>query len=165
MSPARPPKAPRSLISRSREEYGDAFAAHLLEQYKLYVDQASKISERRATANTLLLTVNSFIVTAYGLATALGERAEIWRFSVPVAGMVICLAWFGLVRSYRDLSSVKYEVIHELEQHLPAALYAHEWDVAEHGQGNGYIPFTHLELWIPWVFCALYGLLVLFTFK
>ena len=34
-----------------REEYGTNYQAHLLEEYKLYVEMADRVSQRRAVAN------------------------------------------------------------------------------------------------------------------
>jgi hypothetical protein len=151
------PVAPRGLISTPPAQYGTAFQAHLLEQYKLYVEQASRISDRRTTANTFLLTVNTSLIALYSLATsALSTRADAWYFFVPFAGVVLCIAWWQLLRSYRNLNTVKFRVIHELEQHLPAALFAYEWDQAEQGRGEAYTPFTHVEPAIPWIFFGLY---------
>ena len=61
--------------------------------------------------------------------------------------------------TYRDLNTVKFKVIHELEQHMPAALYDYEWKKAEEGRGKAYHPLTHLERWVPIIFILLYLLL------
>jgi hypothetical protein len=81
------------------------------------------------------------------------------RFSFPVAGVLVSLTWHRIVISYRNLNSVKFEVIHELEQQLPAALYEYEWKKAQEGRGGTYHPLTHLEQWVPVVFMTLYALL------
>ena len=52
------------LIRQTKESYGESFTVALFEQYKLYVESAEKISERRVSANNYLLTVNAFLVTA-----------------------------------------------------------------------------------------------------
>ncbi len=51
------------LVRYTEKSYGESFRSNLFEQYKLYVGSAEKISERRATANNYLLTVNAFLVT------------------------------------------------------------------------------------------------------
>src|SRR5262249_46937662 len=104
-TPARVLAASRGLISTPATENGSNLQAHLLEQYKLYVEQASKISERRTSANTFLLTVNTSLLALYGLAsTAVAHRAESWYFFLPLAGVVLCITWWSLLRSYRDLN-------------------------------------------------------------
>lgn len=42
-------------------------ASALLEQYKLYVEMADRVSARRGSANTFFLTLNTTAVTAIGV--------------------------------------------------------------------------------------------------
>lgn len=146
------------LIRHTRASYGGSFSADLFEQYKLYVESAEKISERRESANNYLLTVNAFLVTLYGLIAA-SQYKSYWTMLVPVAGVLVASTWLRIITSYRDLNTVKFKVIHELEQQMPAALYEYEWHRAEKGHGKAYRPLTHLERWIPVIFIVLYILL------
>jgi hypothetical protein len=70
------------------------------------------------------------------------------------------------VDSYKDLNKAKFAVIHELENQLPVALFRHEWSVCGHNRKKKdkpvedmYVPLTHLERWIPWMFAVLYVVL------
>ncbi len=54
-----------------------------------------------------------------------------------------------------DLNRVRFNVIHELEQRLPAAIYKYEWQLAEEGKGKTYRAVTNIERWIP----ALFGVM------
>jgi hypothetical protein len=148
------------LIRHTKETYGDSFKADLFEQYKLYVESAEKISERRVSANNYLLTVNAFLVTLYGLLAA-NQYMGYWAIFVPVAGVLVSLTWHRIITSYRDLNSVKFSVIHELERQMPAALYDYEWHKAAEGRGKAYHPLTHLERWVPIIFVVLYVLLAI----
>lgn len=153
-------QTPLQLIHQTKETYGDSFKADLFEQYKHYVESAEKISERRVSANNYLLTVNAFLVTLYGLVAA-SKFSSFWIVLVPVAGLLVSLTWCRIITSYRDLNTVKFKVIHELEKHMPAALYGYEWKKAEKGRGKTYHPLSHLERWVPIVFMALYVLLAI----
>ena len=148
------------LIRHTKETYGESFKADLFEQYKHYVESAEKISERRVAANNYLLTVNAFLVTLYGLVAA-SKYNTYWTILVPIAGLLVSLTWHRIITSYRDLNTVKFKVIHELEKHMPAALYDYEWMKAQEGRGKVYHPLSHLERWIPIIFMILYVLLVL----
>jgi len=150
--------APPQLIRHTKETYGDSFKADLFEQYKHYVESAEKISERRVSANNYLLTVNAFLVTLYGIVAA-SRYNTYWAILVPVAGLLVSLTWYRIIISYRDLNTVKFAVIHELERHMPAALYDYEWKKAEEGRGKAYHPLSHLERWVPIIFVVLYVLL------
>ena len=148
------------LIRQTKEEYGDSWRSDLFEQYKMYVESAEKISERRVAANNYLLTVNAFLVTLYGLLAASPYMGS-WAVLVPVAGILVSLTWYRIITSYRDINTVKFGVIHELEQQLPAALYDYEWQKAEGGRGKTYHPLSHLERWVPIIFIGLYVLLAI----
>lgn len=150
------------LLGQSDESYGPTFRADLFEQYKLYVESAEKISERRVAANNYLLTVNAFLVTLYGLVAA-SRFDTVWTILVPVAGFLVALTWHRIITSYRDLNTVKFKVIHELEQQMPAALYDYEWHKAEEGRGKAYHPLSHLERWVPIIFMVLYVLLAVLS--
>lgn len=151
------------LIRNAKTVYGDQFHAHLLEQYKLYVDSAQKVSEKRISASNYLLTVSSSLLTLFGIVVT--QVTGTWLIMIPIAGLLVTLAWYWTVRSYKDLNSAKFKVIHELEEHLPAALFAYEWHHCEQGKGNAYKPITHIERWIPGIFALVYiGLAVLLAF-
>lgn len=150
------------LITQTPEDYGESFKADLFEQYKLYVESAEKISERRVVANNYLLTVNAFLVTLYGLVAA-SRFNTVWTILVPVAGFFVALTWHRIITSYRDLNTVKFKVIHELERCMPAALYRYEWHLAEEGRGKAYHPLSHLERWVPFIFMGLYVLLAVLS--
>jgi hypothetical protein len=146
------------LIQHTEESYGPNFKADLFEQYKLYIESADKISERRVSANNYLLAVNSFLVALQGVFVANAHQG-IWNILMPIVGILVALTWHRIIASYRNLNTVKFKIIHELEREMPAALYAHEWTMAEEGRGKTYHPLTHLERWIPLIFMGLYGIL------
>jgi hypothetical protein len=153
-----------ALFSVTPNDYGTLYREHLLEQYKLYVDSADRISQRRSTTNSFLLTVNASLATLYGLTTPLKPTgAAAWHLLIPFAGILVCLAWLALVDSYRNLNSAKFQILHELETRLPVYLYKHEWALLEHGKGTIYKPVSHIEEWIPVVFILLYVGLFLYS--
>ncbi len=60
----------RPLLRVPSNEYGINHRQHYIEQYKLYVETADRVSQRRTSANNYLLTVNTFLATLYGLASS-----------------------------------------------------------------------------------------------
>jgi hypothetical protein len=158
-----------ALYKTAASTYGAEYQNHLLEQYKLYVQMADKISERRQSANSFFLTVNTALVTFLGLVASPdtgGDPSLVaspplpWGLVVAAAGVVLCYSWYRLVRSYDDLNSGKFKVVHAIEIRLPAAPYAAEWEAVGKGEDKDlYLPFTHIEIRIPWVFATLYVLL------
>jgi hypothetical protein len=131
----------------------------LLEQYKLYAEMADRVSARRGLTNTFFLTLNSAIFTLIGVFWTTRPHAASWLLLFPVLVLIgQCLAWFWLVRSYRQLNAAKYVVIGALEEHLPASPYWRaEWKALGEGKDpSRYWPLTHLEQWIPALFAASY---------
>ena len=148
----------KGLIQQEKESYGDSFASDLLEQYKLYVQSAENVSSRRVISNRYLLTINAALVALYGLQSANFGQGY-WTLLIPVIGVPVALLWYLIIKSHADLNSIKFDVIHEFEQHLPAAMYKHEWRLAEEGQGTAYRAVTKIERWIPLLFAGLHVVL------
>lgn len=148
------------VIRIPQGEYGETFSADLLEQYKVFVGSAENVSARRIASSRLLLALNAGLVALYGFVPA--GFGEGWlAMPVPLLGIFVCLLWYRIIQSHQDLNRVKFELIHELEQHLPARPYTKEWQLAEQGRGESYRAVTEVERWIPWTFLVLHGVLLL----
>ena len=155
-------KPDKPLIQHSKETYGESFQAHLLEQYKLYVQSADNVSARRIASIHYLLAINTAIIALYGvLVSTLGHTQLL--IAVPTTGGIISILWFFIIKSHKDLNTVKFKVIQEIEQHLPSALYEYEWQMLEEGKGKSYEPITKIEAWIPSVFLIFHAILILLT--
>lgn len=154
-----------SLIRISAGEYGEKYKEHYLEIYKMYVEKADKISERRQSANSFFLTINTTIV---GLVSYLQLDKKESNFSIfycliGVAAMIICFMWYRLVLSYKQLNSGKFKVVHLIEQKLPLAPYDAEWEMLGRGEDpKKYLPFSHIEIFVPLVFLGLHALVFLY---
>ena len=146
-----------------------AYRTAVLEQYKTYVEMADRISGRRGLTNTFFLSLNTVIITTVGIFWQ--HPPEVSRSLLTVPWLVLlgqCLAWFWLLRSYRQLNTAKYAVIGTLEERLPASPYwGGEWAALGHGRDPArYWPLSHVEQWIPLLFAVAYTagfLAVLFT--
>ncbi len=148
------------MMAKTEEQYGHDYRAHLLEQYRLYVEMADKMSERRQSANSFFLSVNTVIVglVSYFTLNDACRRLVALLSPINIAGLVICYTWYRLMRSYRDLNTAKFKVIHELEQELPASPYDCEWEKVGRGTNRSlYLPITRVEMSVPWVFFGLHA--------
>lgn len=163
-----------SVTSESYTGDAEKYQSAILEQYKLCVEMADRISARRALANGFFLTLNTAVLTTIGVFLGIfwKDRPNVPVFSLVlplVLLLVLCLAWFWLVRSYRQLNSGKYAVIGALEERLPASPYWRaEWTALGEGKDKAiYWPLTHLEQWVPSVFAFMYicGFLVVLLAK
>ena len=137
-----------------------------MEQYKLYVEMADRISGRRQHANTFALSINTALIAFIGYVQTqdgtLLKEGLFW--TVAVAGLLLNWVWYRMVRSYRDLNTAKFLVIHDIEKRLVICPYDAEWEAVGRGQDrNLYLPFTHIEIWIPWIFFVLHFFILLRT--
>jgi len=132
---------------------------HVLEQYKLYVEMADRISARRSTANTFFLTLNTLVVGALSVCAEQFSRLSV--IVLCIAAIVLCYVWKRLIDSYRQLNTAKYTVIGEFEKRLPASPYwSAEWNALGEGKDpKKYKPLTAVEKWVPIIFMCLYPLL------
>ncbi len=153
----------RILVRFTDESYGGSFNADLLEQYKLYVQSAENVSGRRVASSRYLLTLNVALVALYGFQYA-GFGQSYWALLIPLIGISVSVLWYLIIKSHADLNRIKFGVIHEFEQHLPAAMYEYEWELADNGEGKSYRAVTTIERWIPILFGILHvGLGIVIT--
>jgi len=143
------------LQSVSQADYGDQYRDHCLSMYLAYVGSADSISDRRHSANSFFLTVNTALLGITGYLQNAGADL-LWL--VAIAGMVLSYTWWRLINSYRSLNTAKFQVIHEIEQQLPFAPYDAEWEQLERGQeAKIHTPFSKVEAWVPIVFMTLHA--------
>ena len=128
------------------------------ELYKLYLSTAEKVSDRRAQANVWMLSVNSAIIGLYGYLgkdQSLADLAarELWRYVIPAAGIVLCLAWAAVLTSYSKLNGAKFKVLHDLEAQMPFAPFTRERQYYKQERRH---PLSRVETRVPWILMAIY---------
>ena len=137
----------------------DTDVSILFEQYKLFVGTSEALVSRRQQVNTFFLSVNSIILAATGLLLREGTANSITGPALMVlglSGIVLCLAWGRMVKSFGQLNHGKFEVILALERRLPARVFAAEWAVLGRGADpSKYKPFTRTESLPPRIFGVL----------
>ena len=111
---------------------------------------ADRVSQRRQSANSFYLTVNTAIIGATAYVAREPEEANTWAISL--AGIAICVLWIRAVLSYKSLNSAKFAVITELEQQLPVSAYSDEWQFLKGVDGSRHTPFHKIEVLVPFVF-------------
>jgi hypothetical protein len=152
-----------ALQGVTADEYGPSYRDHALEIYKTYLEMADRISERREKANSFFLAVNTALIALLAKDAFAGPAAAApsWlELLVPIAAGVLCYLWYRIIRSYRDLNSAKFKVVHAIERQLPLRPYDAEWESVERGKNPRlYLPFTHVEKVVPWLFMVFHALL------
>ncbi len=163
------------LMQRPKEQYGERYNDHLLEQYELSVQMADHVSDRRSSSNQFFLAANSVLVSLVALAFGT-QRANLdivgttVRLSA-VVGMLFSLVWFFVIDSYRRINTAKFAVINKLERALPAAPFSEEWRLLASPDNGGrrrlvraHLPLSTVESVVPVGFLVLYLLLFFLTF-
>lgn len=127
-----------------------------LEIYKLLIEMADRVSQRRQAANSFYLSVNTLLLgsSAYLLPTPQQIQGIL---VITVAGMAISVLWIWNILSYKTLNTAKFAVIQDLEKSLTIQPYTDEWTRLDPEQdGERHTPFHRVELFVPWVFFTAY---------
>jgi hypothetical protein len=114
--------------------------------FELYLATAEKVSDRRAQANSWMISVNS--------AMSVGSAQKmIWLWAIPSAGALVCLAWAALVTSYRKLNRAKFAVLRQIEVELSISLFASEREAYRRDRRRS---LSYVETFVPVCFALLY---------
>jgi hypothetical protein len=144
-------KTPKGLLK--------AEEALAFDQYKMYVELADHISDRRDKANNFFLSLNTGVITAMGFLwdkhVAIQPKCLI--IFPLIALLSFCYFWHRLVKSYRQLTTQKFILIGHVEDRLPIRLWSTEWKLLGEGKDSKkYSPLSELEEKVPVVFGVIY---------
>lgn len=154
------------------EEYGANYSAHLLEQYKLYVEMADRVSQRRDQSNRFYVTIVSalaaivVVIARFGVPAdgANGALSDIGFLAIGLFGLALSGVWWLNIHSYRTLNSAKFEIINRIEKQLPFAGYSEEWQILRPPERRKpYLQLTRVEQFVPIIFMALFALLIAYS--
>lgn len=125
-----------------------------LEQYKIAINSAEKISGRRATTNNFFIAINSVLFSLNNI-DKLKSFDDFFSTILLCFSILICLVWIRLLKHYKEMNGVKFEIINSIEQKLPCNLYQYEWHLLQRNAKKKK-EFTRLENYIPQFFIGLY---------
>jgi hypothetical protein len=156
-----------TLFKTRAQSYGNKYKDHLLAQYQLYVDSIEKISDRRQNANNYFLTINTVLFSVFSLMLKNNDCSSdvfLLELIFPIIGIIFCVIFWYLIRAYKQLNAGKFEILHKIEEKLPISIYKSEWLILGEGKNKKlYYPFSHIELFIPWVFGFMYAIIAIFS--
>jgi len=125
----------------------------LLEIYKLHAELADRVSRRREGANRLFVTLLTGIFIFFGAVARFGTgEFSFWLILLfgGIFGMMLCVAWYIVTRSYRQLNTGKFEALHEIEERLTYPFFKREWELLERGRDfRRYWKLTVVENFLP----------------
>lgn len=136
----------------------------LFEIYRLHAESADRVSDRRERAHRLYVTLFIGLALFLGGLLQLGSGSEQVRTVLRLggfAGMVLAASWYVVGRSYRELNSGKFKVLHELEKQLTYPFYTREWELLKGGKrADRYWKLTVVESVLPVAFFVLSVVLI-----
>lgn len=121
---------------------------------------ADRLASRRATTNAFFATLNAGLLTAVGLLREPGVARELATILGAIAGTLLSLLWYLTLRSYRQLSKSKWEVVTAMEGHLPSKPFSDEWQLLPREarrRRDRYYPLGTSETLVPCLFALVYG--------
>lgn len=127
----------------------------ILSQWQTCVEMANNVSQRRDTTNNVFITLNLAIITAV---SSISSIENISKFVILIFGMGICFLWFLLIKNFKTLNKIKFEIINEIEEKLPLQPFKDEWERLNELKNSEekYKNFTKIESYLPLVFSVLY---------
>lgn len=154
----------QQAIARQSNNYGDKLQEHLLEQYKIYIEMADRVSSRRLQTNGFFITIFSglFAIVAFlfNKDTQLSVNLQnglLW--GIGLSGILLSILWRQSIDSSKILNSGKFKVINAIENKLPCPGYYEEWDIVKR---NGYNSASRIENWLAWIFLGFWISLIIY---
>jgi hypothetical protein len=128
--------------------------AQLLDQYKLFVEMADRLSARRLLVSNSYITMMGAGAFAYSAAPQYFKEFErFFQLGITLGCMILAAMWYATIAYYRDLSDAKFHVINEMEMLLPAQPFASEWKYLREERSNrrrtSFITLTWIEMRVP----------------
>lgn len=152
---------------KEKDEYGEKFTEHLLEEYKLYVQMTDNVSNRRAQANAFFISVLSALLLFLSLSgegKPFGDVQDVTYIAVSLLSFLLCYIWHLNIQSYKQLNSAKFKVIHEIEQYLPYPCFDREWDFTGRGKDKKkYRPLTQVEQYVPLIMAIPFFVILVYS--
>ena len=130
----------------------------LFEQYKLYVEMADHVSERRDKTNRFYLGLITSMITLSSVIFSITYNHIELILVILVCTILICWNWYQNILSYKRLNSGKFDVINYIENRLAAKGFTVEWCLVKL---EGYNDLTNVEKNIPLYFIVLCILILL----
>ncbi len=128
----------------------------LLNQWQTCVEMANEISHRRDTMNNLFVTINIALIAMI---------SYVWSIKtifVSLIGIVFCIVWIRFIINFKMLNKEKFNVINELESHLPVKPFNNEWNKLQNNKK--YTDGTTIECILPSTFIITYIIISIVLF-
>lgn len=128
------------------------------EEYRLFVEDTARFSDRRQAASNFMVAVNGFLVAGFALlVTEAGHKAW-WLTLVALlllaAGIIVCVIWLKLISRYSKMIQFRCDQLEWIESEIVGSHQMYR-KIGEAFPDNG---FSGIEVKLPCVFIGLYSL-------
>jgi hypothetical protein len=138
----------------------------LFEEYSLFVEDTSRLSDRRQTISNIYIAVNSILLAGAGLLIKdLGVEFS-WKvlLSLPliIAGIAVCHLWIQLIERYKSFIGARLDILRATEDLMQDSIrmYHQESERYPHVLNS---PISDIESNLPKMFICLYILFCIFV--
>lgn len=130
------------------------------EEYKLFIEDTARFSDRRQMASNVMVAVNALLVAGVGTLVAKAANGAWWLLLVAalllVAGILVCVIWWTLIRTYERMIGKRICLLKTMESDLECE-GSHQWYQSLEEAFCGKVPsFSGIEQWLACVFIGLY---------
>ncbi len=135
--------------------------------YKLHAELTDRVSQRREGANRLHVSIAVALVVFLGTLIRFSEDRTldaIVILAIGICGLIVSASWYIVLRSYRQLNTEKFRVLHDMETRLPYQFFTMEWDPESAGtKSNRYWKLSVVETIMPMMFGALFLGIIIYS--
>ena len=149
-------KSPTGMSTNpDRRPDGDIYIPYLIDQYKLCVEMADRLSARRVLTNNSFITMmgaGAFIYSAAPQYFKEGNIAAYFQVGIALGCIVLAVMWYVTILTYRRVAQAKFKVIQEIEDLLPAKPFQMEWKYMREdndGRAKEFLSLTWIEMLVP----------------
>lgn len=123
----------------------------LLEQYKIMIDTSEKLMERRQSMVSLYITICTALIAFIGASFAFGNLLITATITLltGVIIIILCYNWRTSLGAYELNNEGKFEVINQIEKHLPADMFECEY---RYNKMKGIRSYSAREKVLPLIF-------------
>lgn len=121
------------------------------EQYKIFIESAEKMSEKRINQNNIYLTFSLALLSF----VSVSKLDKIFFYIICILGILISMVWFVTIDNYSKRNKVKYQIINEYENNNKL-----KWFNEENKRISILTNLTLLEKTLPITFIIIYLIII-----
>ena len=126
------------------------------ENYKIFVESAEKISEKRANLNNIYLTFSLALFSFISVS----KLNQVYFYILNILGILMSIIWFITIDNYSKRNKVKYEIINEYENKNKL-----KWFSEEEKRISVLTNLTFLEKLLPIAFIIIHIIIIFINIK